>query len=246
MHWSGARPSQLNLVLETKPDFYLFLFFFLCNGQNREGKKKEGWLICWGLLHFTRARKISVSRDTEAFISRWELGGRSRCLSLWQALRKPLSTSAWKAQQAFLQSTNCCQLSKWNGSAVSLPGCVLAKIQSDYKPIAPACPRSRKPPSAGWWDLVSVTGSAAPCLLQYVCNCSLGAVALLAGLTALPPSPSCGNDDFLKKLKKKKKGGEEDWKVNCCKQLFSKQWFLGKTSSGTPGATSSQSTTTHV
>lgn len=129
MPWSGARPSWLNLVLETKADFSQVIF---CNGRNREGKKKEGWFICWGLLHFTSERKISVSRDSGAFISRWELGGRSRCLSHWQALRKPVSTSERKAQQAFLRSTNCCQLSKWNGSAVSLPGCLLAKIQSDY------------------------------------------------------------------------------------------------------------------
>lgn len=84
---------------------------------------------------------------------------------------KPCTTSEWKALRALLRSMNRCQLSKGNDSALSLPGCVLANIQSDYKPIAPACPRSRKPPSAGWWDLVSVTDSAASRLLQSVSSC---------------------------------------------------------------------------
>lgn len=128
--------------------------------------------------------------------------GRQEQVSL--PLASSASTSEHRAQQAFLCSTNRCQLSKWNCSAVSLLGCILAKIQLDYKPIAPACPRSRKSLSAGWWDLLTATDSAAAHLLQCGCRSSLGAVALCAGLmnAALPPSPGWGNDDFLGKKKK--------------------------------------------
>lgn len=73
--------------------------------------------------------------------------------------------------------------------------------------------QNRKPPSAGWWDLVSATDSAAPCLLLCVCSSLLGAAALLAGLmnAEVPPPPSHGNDDFLKKEWKK----EEERTESC-------------------------------
>lgn len=137
----------------------------------------------------------------------WEAGGQEQVSLTLAGPVKAASTSEQRAQQAFPCSTNRCQLSEWNGSAVSLPGCILAKIQLDYKPIAPACPRSRKSPSAGWWDLLTGTDSAAAHLLQCVCRSSVGAVALFAGPmnAALPPSPAWGNDGFLEKKQIKKR-----------------------------------------
>lgn len=90
MIWSETLSARQSLKL--KQTLYKIIF---CNGQNRDGRrKKEGWFICWGLLHFTSDRKISVLRGTEALLSRGELGGRRRCPPLWQAPRKPGPTSA--------------------------------------------------------------------------------------------------------------------------------------------------------
>lgn len=148
------------------------------------------------------ARGSCISQVIGEFLSRETLriypqvgAGRQEQVSLTLASSVKGCIHLWAESSAgFLWSTNHCQLSKWNGSAVSLPGCVLAKIQLDYKPIAPACPRSRKSPSAGRWDLLTVTDSAAAHLLQRVCRGSLGAGALFAGLmnAALPPTPAGG------------------------------------------------------
>lgn len=132
----------------------------------KEKRKRDGLYAKSSCISQVRGKFLS--QETLMVLSpggSWEAGaGVSHIGKLCGSLHPPLS----RAPQAFLWSTDRCQLSKWNGSLVSLPGCVLAKIQLDYKAIAPACPRSRKSPSAGWWDLLTVTDSAAPHLLQCV------------------------------------------------------------------------------
>lgn len=71
--------------------------------------------------------------------------------------------------------------------------------------------------------------SAAPRLLRCVCRSSLGAVAVLAGLmnAALPSSPSCGNDGFLK-TKTKLKEEERTQRCTAASRFSTSSGFLAK------------------
>lgn len=188
--------SERNLVLEMKAGFYKIIF---CNGQNRERKKKEGWFICQELLHFTSERKISVSRDTDGFISRWELGGRSRCLSHWQALWKPASTSEHSSAGVPVVHRSLPAVKvKWFTS--ESPG--LRSGQNSIGLQTNCSSLSQKQEITISW-LVGSAHSDRQCCSSpaAMCRSSLGAVALFAGLmnASLPPSPDRRNDGFLEK-----------------------------------------------
>lgn len=161
MHWFGASPSQLNLITEDKTDLYQTIF---SNGQRREEKEDKG------LFSFSQVIRKCLPWEKLQLLSEGGCREAEQVLLPLVSSAMPASTPTPKLRRRS-PSTCYCQLSEQNGSAAHLPGCVPAKIQSDYNPTLPACPKSRMPPPADQGGLVSMMDSTAQLLQLFVVTC---------------------------------------------------------------------------